>query len=172
MRKYSKMEFGMKAEMEDFSIDEADCYEERDRALVKANIVRFMTQNGNVECNAQPEDILSAFDILVRRTVTRAFGESIGPRFRYSLMMVSLFPDLCAALEDAAVSVHFGRPLRIVLPRLINRCSINLAIVPIFLAGLRAIFRWKAALQGLMEFVFWVTIGVLSFAAINFLLLL
>merc|ERR1712194_260134 len=77
-------------EIRSFQIDRAQCYDERDRTVVKGNIATFMRDLRLADYYDSVDDALLVFDLLVREEVPHAVRASFGStgiRYRYAVVI-------------------------------------------------------------------------------------
>lgn len=126
-----------------FRISNAQCFDERDRPLVYANIVAFEKIHGAVGADSSERRALAAFDRRVRRNIRRAVGRvlgRVGIPYRYAVAAFAsesfvALDSFCSQLLDGNV------PPRKMAIELLEQCvTLNLLLLPLLIIGMLAFF--------------------------------
>ena len=96
-----------------FSISDAKCFCEDDRALVQENVISFLLATGIIGPEASSEEALLTFDSIVQQELPSLFSTVVGPvGIPYRFILIILLAELGYAFDVLSASIHSGRDMR------------------------------------------------------------
>ena len=137
------------ADLRHFSIRNAVCAVESDRAVVESNVASLMRDLKLLPSDSTHEEALQVFDRMVQRTLPRAMRSSIGRAgIRYELVVVVFCAPLFRAFDIVAAQVFAGASSQAVVATVLERTTLVFALLPLRIAFFRALSGRCAHLIG------------------------
>eukprot|EP00927_Polykrikos_kofoidii_P019952 TRINITY_DN19380_c0_g1_i1.p1 TRINITY_DN19380_c0_g1~~TRINITY_DN19380_c0_g1_i1.p1 ORF type:complete len:844 (+),score=130.39 TRINITY_DN19380_c0_g1_i1:277-2532(+) len=146
-----------------FSIRDAFCYDEVDRAIVHGNVASFMTDFGFVRPGAKQNVALEAFDALVREDVAAALAASFGPvGVQYRFVAILFLGEGLSALDRLGCSFVNGGSGRERWLDLSQALLLHFTVYPLVSAFAFRIMRKALFLRGFADVAFFVGVGCIA----------
>ena len=128
------------ADLRHFSIRNAVCAVESDRAVVERNVASLMRNLKLLPSDSALEEALQVFDRMVQSTLPRAMRSSIGRAgIRYEFLLVVLCASFFRTFDVVAAQVFAGASSQTVVATVLERTTWVFALMPLGIAFLRAL---------------------------------
>ena len=123
------------ADLRLFSIRNAVCAVESDRAVVEGNVASLMRDLKLLPFDSTHEEALQVFDLVVQSTLPRAIRDSIGQGgLRYEWIMAAFCSSLFWSFDIVAAQVFAGASVQAVVATALGRSTYACAALPLALA--------------------------------------
>lgn len=121
--------------MKQFRFDEAKCFCEDDRAIVKRNIIAAMKHNGRADTKGSDAEIIGELEGLVHTEVPKLLSASLGRvGFPYHLGVCGVLPYCLQTIDYACAQLCKSTPSGIIWVELLRQMTMVFAGVPLCLA--------------------------------------
>ena len=152
------------ADLRLFSIRNAVCAVEGDRAVVEGNVASLMRDLKLVPLDSTHEEALLAFDSMVQTSMPRAIRDSVGlAGLRYELLVTVFAPAVFLSFDVVGADVMAGVSVRAVFATLLGSSTMACAIFPLGCALTTQMCARCTHLRGLKGIVFVLFVGVVLF---------
>mmetsp|Transcript_32717 Transcript_32717/g.93972 ORF Transcript_32717/g.93972 Transcript_32717/m.93972 type:complete len:585 (+) Transcript_32717:98-1852(+) len=122
----------IRTHVDNFSIFDAKCFAESDRAIVQSNIARFMRGIGSVGKDASEAEAMEAFGALVRAEVPKALQRSNGRvGMKYKFVLGIFLSQTLFALDNLAADLAMDLPLKRAMLGFANILTIHFGVLPL-----------------------------------------
>ena len=146
-----------------FSIRNAVCAVEDDRAIVEGNVASLMQDLTLVQADSTQEEALLAFDRLVRTTLPKAIRDSTGRvRFRYEFLATVFAPMLFFCFDYVGAVVSAGGSIQAVVATVLSTTTFTCAILPLNNTVFAQLLAGCSHFRGPKRTVFVLFVGVAS----------
>ncbi|CAK0849871.1 unnamed protein product [Prorocentrum cordatum] len=133
-RNWLRVKARIEKQSENFSIHQAECFNEADRPLVKRSIARFMKVISAIAKDATDEAALDAFDKKVRTEMPKALAQSVGKAgVRYKHVVVIFLPLALQTIDGAGILMREGASARKVGLHIMGGWVVRLAVYPLMI---------------------------------------
>ena len=120
------------ADLRLFSIRNAVCAVESDRAVVEGNVASLMRDLKLLPFDSTDEEALQVFDLMVQSTLPRAIRHSIGRGgWRYEWIMAIFCSSLFWSFDIVAAQVFAGASVQAVIATMLGRSAYLCAALPL-----------------------------------------
>eukprot|EP00929_Paragymnodinium_shiwhaense_P011698 TRINITY_DN11781_c0_g1_i2.p1 TRINITY_DN11781_c0_g1~~TRINITY_DN11781_c0_g1_i2.p1 ORF type:complete len:757 (-),score=140.16 TRINITY_DN11781_c0_g1_i2:446-2716(-) len=149
-----------------FSIRDALCYDESDRAIVQGNVASFMKDVGFVLPTATEEDALQGFDALVHEDVPDALAASLGVvGVNYSHVVVAFMSETLSNFDRFGERLVLGDMDTLGWLALSASVAKHLFVYPIIASAVFVVLRRNIQLHGFADVLYTAGSGLAGMAA-------
>lgn len=149
LRRWIEEQIKIYDHIREFRIADAQCFDERDRAVVQTNIEAFMKHYKHAPASATKAETLEAFEALVHEELPRLFAACLGRTgIPYRALATISLPQLAFALDYLSGQIGANRiVMRDALCNMVLSVTMSLALIPlatyIVCAFARRTLHWK-----------------------------
>lgn len=155
-----------------FSIRNAPCTIEGDRARVEGNVASLMRSLKRVPPDCTLNDAISSFDLLIQSTMPEVIRSSVGPAgLRYEYVATLLLTYVFQMFDIVSSHVLAGDSTRIVFAVIIEWSTLSLASLPLVFALCMSLCRQCESLTGMNHLIFVVLVAAVALLLAVFLYL-
>mmetsp|Transcript_141133 Transcript_141133/g.450831 ORF Transcript_141133/g.450831 Transcript_141133/m.450831 type:complete len:619 (+) Transcript_141133:60-1916(+) len=170
IRNWERDKVSIRSRLEDFSVSECRCFDEKDRPIVYRNIAVLMRHVEAVPKDSDEDAALEAFDELVRAELPNAIAGSVGRhvlKYKHLVCVAAVtgLPDLM----DKSAGLRHGMPPRHMVAELFFFLPTVVAFFPMVSVWLQIWSRRCLNLHGCAEFLY--LLAILLFLVVPILLL-
>ena len=152
------------ADLRLFSIRNAVCTVEGDRAVVEGNVASLMRALKLAPLDSTHEQALRAFDLMVRTTMPRAIRDSVGRAgLRYELVVTVFASEMFGWFDHVAALVSAASSVRSVVANLLYSSTLTCAVLPLCAALAMNMYARCTNLRGLKGIVVVLFVGAVAF---------
>mmetsp|Transcript_141134 Transcript_141134/g.450836 ORF Transcript_141134/g.450836 Transcript_141134/m.450836 type:complete len:624 (+) Transcript_141134:60-1931(+) len=170
IRQWARDKVSIRSRLENFSVSECICFDERDRPLVCRNIAVLMCLVEAVPKDSDEAAALEAFDKLVRAQLPHAIAGSVGRHvLKYKYLLCIALVDDFSYLMDECAGLRHGMPVRHMVANVLSYVPTVVAVFPMISVWLQVWSSRCLNLRGCAELLY--LLAILLFLVLPIFLL-